>query len=307
MPIPDYQTLMLPFLKATSDKEAYRLSEVVEKLAEEYQLTPEEREQLLPCGTQKVFTSRVSWAGTYLRKANLLSAPSRGIYHITQKGEEVLQQQPERIDKAFLSQIPEFGDFISRQTPRVEESVNLPLTLQEQEALDPKELLERSYQTMRQALADELLTTVKTRPPKFFENLVVELLMKMGYGGSHQAIKDAVCGRTGDRGIDGVINQDPLGLEQIYIQAKRWEASVGSPQVQGFAGSMDQFHANKGVMFTTSSFTQEARQFATTTSKKIVLIDGQKLIQLMLDYGVGVTVEDTYQLHKIDADYFELV
>jgi restriction system protein len=305
MTIPDYQTLMLPFLQVTRDHLAHRLSEVVEKLADQYQLSSEEQQALLPCGTQKIFTSRVSWAGTYLKKAQLITSPVRGIYYITPLGEEVLKDNPEQLDKAYLSRFSAFNDFVSRSQASAGD-VALPLTQQEQMALDPKELLERSYQTVRQEMADELLTTIKQASPVFFEHLVVELLMKMGYGGSHQAIKEAVCGRSGDRGIDGVINQDPLGLEQIYIQAKRWEGSVGSPVLQGFAGSMDQFHAQKGVLLTTSTFTADARQFAKDTSKKIALIDGQNLVSLMLDHGVGVTVEETYRLHKVDTGYFEL-
>ncbi len=302
MNIPDFQSAMLPLLKLASDQEEHSLREAIEALALTFKLSEEERKALLPSGQQEVFDNRVGWARTYLGKAGLLESPRRSYFKITQRGLSVLQQSPPKINNKFLEQFPEFVQFLQGETQKDKETIPLA-ELDPSSPQDPQELLEASYQRIRQGLAQELLGRVKSSSPTFFERLVVELLVKMGYGGSRKDAGAAV-GKTNDGGIDGIIKEDRLGLDVIYIQAKRWEGTVGSPEIHKFAGALQGQHATKGIFITTSTFSKEASNFASIIANKIVLIDGQQLAQLMIDFDVGVAKVSSYEIKKLDFDYF---
>jgi restriction system protein len=298
MPIPDYQSLMHPVLRTAGDEQEHSLSDAFQTLAEEFRLSSEERNKLLPSGRQPVFENRVGWAITYLKKAGLLESRGRGRFRITPRGLDVLRSNPPRIDVRFLVQFPEFVQFRSSRSAESDEAAT------EAEPETPEETLEVGYRSLLRNLVEELLDRVKKSSPKFFEKLVVDLLVAMGYGGSRRDAAQAV-GQTGDDGIDGIINEDKLGLDVVYVQAKRWGAAVGRPIVQAFAGSLEGHRAKKGVLITTSYFTQDAREYVTRIEKKIVLIDGEQLAELMIEYGVGVTQVAKYDIKKVDFDYFQ--
>lgn len=299
MPIPDYQSIMLPLLRFASDEKEHSLREAIEGLSGEFGLTDDEKKELLPSGQQPTFDSRVAWARTYMTKAALLESPRRGYFRITQRGRDVLSKNPTQINVKFLEQFPEFIEFrAKRNEPKEEAHVSETENLQ-----TPGELLESAYQKLREDLAAELLKTVKECSPSFFERLVVDVLVKMGYGGSRKEAGKAI-GRSGDEGIDGIINEDRLGLDVIYIQAKRWQAPIGRPEIQKFVGALQGHRANKGIFITTSSFTREAEDYVAKINSKIVLIDGEQLSQLMIDHNVGVTPVTSYETKKIDSDYF---
>lgn len=294
MPIPDYQSIMLPFLKFASDKQQHSIREAIEYLANLFKLNEEERKEVLSSGQQYIFDNRVGWARTYLKKAGLLESTRRSFFKITDLGLKVLSKNPQEINYKFLEQFPQFVEFrnIHRQKDKEE---------QEQ---TPQELLEDVYQRIKSELARELLSLVKQSSPHFFEKLVVDLLIKMGYGGS---LKDAgkSIGKSHDGGIDGIIKEDKLGLDVIYIQAKRWDDVVGSKEIRNFVGSLAGQHANKGVFITTSSFTENAINYVTTISHKVILIDGEMLTQLMIENDIGITKITSYDIKRIDSDYFE--
>ncbi len=300
--IPDYQTLMLPLLKFISDGKEYRFTDILENLATEFKITDEERKELLESGTS-VFANRVSWAKTYLKKAGLIDSPKRATFVITDMGRQTLSKSPEKIDTKYLRQFPLFLEFqnASRNGNETEEET-ATAEIQEQ---TPEETLDKVYQRIRKSLAAELLNKVVELSPSSFERLVVELLVKMGYGGS---IKDAgrALGRSGDEGIDGTIKEDKLGLDVIYIQAKRWKPGnvVGRPELQKFVGALAGQGAKKGIFITTSGFTREALNYTPRNETKIVLIDGEQLAQLMIDYNLGCTTQQAYELKKLDGDYF---
>lgn len=300
--IPDYQSLMLPLLRLTSDGKEHNYRELIEKLATEFNVSDEERKELLASGNQAIFDNRVGWAKTYLKKAGLLDSPKRAFFVITNLGRETLKLNLDRIDAKYLRRFPAFLEFqnASRSDNDLEESTLL-LNIEE----TPEENLDKAYQRIRKSLAIEILNHVIELSPSFFERLVVELLVKMGYGGS---IKDAgkALGKSGDEGIDGTIKEDKLGLDIIYIQAKRWKLGnvVGRPEIQKFVGALAGQGAKKGIFITTSSFTKEALDYTPRNETKIVLIDGSQLSQLMIDYNLGCTTQQTYELKKIDSDYF---
>lgn len=302
MAIPDYQTIMLPLLKLMSDQKKHHVREMIDYLAGEFRLSDEERRRLLPSGNDIIFDNRVRWARLYIGKADLLESPERGYWKITERGLVVLSKNPSRINVKFLEQFPEFLEWrktTSRETGK--ETTGKAEMVEEQ---TPQETLEYGYQQLRDNLIQQLLIQAKNASPKFFEKLVVELLVKMGYGGS---IRDAakVVGSTGDEGIDGVIKEDPLGLDTIYIQAKRWaNTSVGRRDLQYFVGALQDKKASKGVFITTSSFAKQAREFVDRIGINVVLIDGGQLAELMIDYGIGVTPVATYEIHRLDVDYF---
>ncbi len=299
MPIPDFQTIMRPLLKHISDGKKYSNREITESLAEHFQLTAEERNTLLPSGRQKVFDNRVAWAKAHLKMAGLLLTPTRGFYIITEKGLDVLKKDLERINLKFLRQFPEYQEKVDqgRKKPGKEKDI----TEAEQ---TPQEVLEEAYQSIRQELSAELLTQIKAGSPAFFEQLVIDLLVKMGYGGTLQDAGQSL-GRAGDEGLDGIIKEDRLGLDVIYVQAKKWENPVSRPEIQKFAGALQGRRARKGVFITTSSFSQGARDYAANIDSRIVLIDGQEMTGLMIDYGVGVTSTSVYEVKRMDYDYFE--
>lgn len=290
---------MLPVLIIAGDGHEHTTTEVGDILAQQFHLTEADLKELLPSGKQSKFTNRIGWVSTYLRKTKLLDGTGRGRFRITDRGQQVLSTNPTRIDIKYLERFPEFAAFQGQQR-----TANNDTEIVKETNQTPKEVLEESYLLLRRDLAQELLERIKRKPPIFFERLVVELLVAMGYGGSLKDAGQAV-GRSGDGGIDGIIKEDRLGLDYIYIQAKRWEDTVGRPAVQAFAGSLDEQRARRGVMITTSSFSQEAHRFVSRIEKKIVLIDGEMLAQLMIDYNVGVAVEETYVVKRVDIDYFE--
>jgi restriction system protein len=301
MAIPDYQTCMLPFLRFLADGAEHTPREVEDALAEHFKLTPAERAELLPSGQQGVFKNRVGWARTYLKKAALLESPKRGVYKITERGIATLASNPNRIDVKYLEQFPEFIEFrdASKQQIGSNTAVELPQT-----KTTPEEAIEVAHQGLREQLAVELLTRIMACSPTFFEQLVVELLVKMGYGGSRRDAGERI-GQSGDGGIDGIIKEDRLGLDTIFIQAKRWQGSVGRPEIQKFVGALQGQRAKKGVFITTSSYTAEAADYAARIDTKVVLIDGKQLAGLMIDFDVGVAPAATYVVKRIDSDYFE--
>lgn len=298
MSIPDFQSLMLPLLMLAGDRQEHILSETLDVLASQFELSEDERRELLASGRQATFDNRVGWARTYLKKAGLLEYTGRGRFRITERGIGVLAEQLSEINIKFLDRFPEFVEFRTKKK-------RLDDTEDEGEVeLTPEELLESSYKGLRSELAQDLLQRVGECSPRFFEKLVVDLLVAMGYGGSRADAGRAV-GGSGDGGIDGIIKEDKLGLDAVYIQAKRWKDPVGRPVVQGFAGSLQGEKARKGVLITTSRFSPGARDFADRLDRRIVLIDGEELAELMIDHGVGVSVVDTYVVKAIDLDYFE--
>ncbi len=302
MAIPDFQSIMLPLLQTAADGAEHIQHEINTKLAEFYQLTDAERSEMLPSAKQARFDNRVGWARSYLQKAGLMEGTGRARFRITPRGIDVLRKNPKRIDMKFLQQFPEYME-LKNDVRGVEEHSTDTSVETDKQTQTPEERLESSYQNLKQALAQDLLARIKKATPRFFENLVVDLLVAMGYGGSRRDAGQAV-GQSGDDGIDGIIKEDKLGLDAIYIQAKRWDSSVGRPIVQAFAGSLEGHRARKGVLITTSAFTTDAKEYVTRIEKKIVLIDGKLLSELMIEHGVGLTEIVTYSVKKIDLDYF---
>ncbi len=295
MTIPDYQSMMLPLLELLKDKKEHSLREVIDTLADRFKLTPEERRRLLPSGLQGTFTNRVGWARTYMKKAGLIESTKRGFFRISDRGLELLRQKPSRIDNRLLGQFAEFKQFKAlkhmKPTKRIEEE------------LTPREALDNAYQSIRNELAGDLLQQLKIVPPSMFENIVVDLITKMGYGGNREDAVAAI-GGTGDEGVDGIIKEDRLGLDVVYIQAKRWENTVGRPEIQKFVGALQGKRARKGIFITTSNFSKDAQEYASNIESKIILIDGEKLVQFMIDHNIGVSPYATYDIKKIDIDYF---
>ena len=303
MAIPDYQTLMLPVLKLASDGIEHKFSQAVETLADDFSLSAEERSELLPSGSQAVFNNRVGWARSYLKQAGLLASPKRGYFTITESGMKLLQSNPLKIDNSVLEQFPEFIEFKSRKKDKSEKNGDSESSTEE-ETQTPEDSLASAYSKLRRTLESEILSSVKEASPSFFERLVVDLLVKMGYGGNRKDAGKAL-GKSGDGGIDGIINEDRLGLDVIYIQAKRWEGTVGRPEIQKFAGALQGQRARKGVFITTSTFTREAKEYVSMIDVKIILIDGEQLSTLMADHNVGVSTVGQYEVKKLDSDYFD--
>ncbi len=299
MAVPGFQTWFTPFLKALSDGQVHLITDLYQELADQMKLTPEDKKELLPSGKQQTYKNRIGWARTYLSKAGLVEVPNRGECRITSEGLSVLSNSKEDIDVKYLKRYPTFVSFhqVSKTSTQEDASNNESIA-------SPDETLEMAYLELRNALRQEVLDKVKKSPPEFFESLVIELLVRMGYGGSQEDAGQTL-GRSGDGGIDGKIKEDRLGLDFICVQAKRWESNVGRPIVQAFAGSLDGFRARKGVLITTSGFTKEAIEYVKMIGKSIVLIDGEELTRLMFEYDLGVTPVKHYVLKKLDHDYFE--
>ena len=302
MPIPDYQTLMLPLLRFAGDNNDHTTREAVDVLATEFQLTSAERSELLASGQQAIFNNRVGWANSYLKKAGLLESPRRGALRITARGKQIIGDNPARIDVKYLERFPEFIEFrdVSRKSGETATIESVAVATEQ----TPEEALELAHQSLRLSLAQDILNRILSCSPTFFERLVVELLVKMGYGGSRRDAGERI-GQSGDGGIDGIIKEDRLGLDTIFIQAKRWQGSVGRPEIQKFVGALQGQRAKKGVFITTSSYTSEAIDYASRIDTKVVLIDGQLLANLMMDFDVGVSVSASYIVKRIDSDYFE--
>jgi restriction system protein len=300
MPIPDFQSLMLPILEMYGDNREHSSMSVLNDLKLKLKLSDEEINELLPSGKQYRYNNRFGWATVYLLKSGLLSRPSRGIYVITARGLDVLKERPAKINMKYLEKFPEYLEFRDFRNELTDDKK----TSDESDRIStPQESLESSYQEMRRQLSHDLLERVKQCPPAFFERLVVDLLLKLGYGGSRADAGQAI-GKTGDGGIDGIIKEDALGLDAVHIQAKRWQDTVGRPAVQSFSGSLDGRRSRKGVFITTSKFSADAHDYVKNIDKKIILIDGEQLTQLMIDNGVGVTEESRYIVNRIDEDYF---
>lgn len=300
MAIPDFQTLMLPVLRLAAEGEI-RVAEAVERLSDEFNLTADERVELLPSGRQAKMANRVHWAVTYLVKAGLADRPRRGVFGITDEGRKVLASPPSRIDIAYLSQFKGFDEFRARSSDdgaaQVEPTVSLATGT-------PEERVEAAFDDLNAALRTDLLDRIFGMHPSAFVKLIVDLMLGMGYGegGSGEHL-----GRTSDGGIDGVINEDVLGLDIIFLQAKRYAAAncIGVEKVREFAGALDERGATKGVFVTTSYFAPQARQYAQRSPKRLILIDGDELTRLLIKYGVAVRVYRTLELKKIDSDYFD--
>jgi restriction system protein len=304
--IPDYQTLMLPVLKAAKDQPV-QTQAVVQRLADEFGLSAEEREQLLPSGKQRTFDNRINWAKSYLKQAGLLTYPRRGFFLVTDDGRKVLSQQPDRIDANFLMAFEAFRAFRSRRhTSEVESDVSGDELVTSDAT--PDETLRLAHRQINLALGADLLERVRASAPTFFEDVIVSLLLAMGYGGAAQDAARAL-GRSGDNGVDGVVDQDPLGVDQIYVQAKRYALgnTVSASEIRDFFGALNLKKAQKGIFFTTSSFSPSAIQTARDLSTRIVLIDGEQLSNLMIKYGVGCRTEEVLHLKKIDDEFFEEV
>lgn len=316
MPIPDYQSLMLPVLKLAEGGEI-QVREATDRLAEQLRLTPEERAIMLPSGGRTLLANRMHWAKSYMLKAGLVHAPRRGYFTITDRGRELLAGNPARIDNETLMRFEEFREFLEKsrsssasedqaepagEGKRASTAPNMSAVLSNQ---TPDEAIRSAVHAIEETLAKDLIDRILAASPAFFENAVVSLLLAMGYGGSREDAGRAI-GRSGDGGLDGVIDEDALGLDRVYVQAKRYapENAVGEPEIRGFAGSLGAVKANKGVFVTTSRFTRSAEDFVVRTPNKIVLIDGDMLATLMIRYGVGVRTEQTILVKKIDEDFF---
>ena len=291
---------MLPLLQLTADQKEHSMQDATDALAVQFELSEKEIMQLLPSARKRIFYDRVGWALTYLKKAGAITAPRRGRFEISQRGLDILKDPPDRISVSFLERFAEFVEFRTRKSDADTDEVT---QVSDQGIQTPEEAIEVAYQNLRQNLADEILRTIKSCSPAFFERLVIDLLVTMGYGGTRTDAGKAI-GKSGDDGIDGIINEDRLGLDVIYIQAKKWENSVGRPEIQKFAGALQGQRAKKGIFITTSTFTKDAQDFAARIDSKITLVDGASICQLMIDYGVGVNPVATFELKRLDSDYF---
>lgn len=303
MPVPDYETCMLPLLRLLSDGELHVMKDLSRQVADHFSLTEDERATMLPSGQQTYINNRVGWAKSFLKKAGLLENPVRGKVRITDEGRAVLARPPIIIDGEYLKKYPGIVEWTQKKKPVVDVQDDSSEDGQLAVEQTPDEAIEAAYRDIRESLADDLLDQIMSCDSGFFERLVIDLLIAMGYGGALPE-SGIHMGRAGDGGIDGIINEDKLGLDMICVQAKRWKDCVGRPLVQAFAGSMEAHRAKKGVMITTSKFSRDAHDFVDRIERKIVLIDGQQLAQLMIDYDVGVATARTYTIKRVDSDYF---
>jgi len=301
VPIPDYETLMLPMLRYGNEG-VISFKDSVAKASDEFNLTDEERDETIPSGPEPLIKNRVAWAITYLVKARLLHRPKRAHFTITDRGKEVLANNPTAINRKYLEQFPEFLQFQRKKKVSKSSETAEP---QDSSAITPEERIGVAYDEITSEIESELITKILESSPEFFERVIVNLLVSMGYGGSYEQAGEHL-GKSGDGGVDGVINEDKLGLDLIYVQAKRYapDKPIGRPAIQAFAGSLLGFGANKGVFVTTSSFSKHAHEYASGVPQRIILIDGDKLTSLMLEHNVGVRVNRTIELKKIDEDFF---
>lgn len=309
MAIPGFQEMMLPVLRLLSDGEEHRSKELSEPVADIFSLTEEEREELVPSGVQRKLANRIHWALGYLMRAGLIERRRRGVYRITDSGRRLLAAPPERLDVAYFKEhygvAPDWGKSREDSTAPERSPGALNDTTTPEAESTPEETLQSAYQQIREGLVEELLEQLMQVPPSRFERIVIALLVAMGYGGSQRDAAQAV-GRSGDGGIDGIIKEDRLGLDCVYIQAKRYtQQSVGRPDVQSFVGALTGQRARKGVFLTTSTFTADARQYVAHLDTRVVLIDGRQLAEYMIDHDIGVTTSETYEVKRLDADFFD--
>lgn len=295
MGIPTYEDILLPLLKHIADGQEHSLRETEEKLISQFDMTEEEKNRYQPSGGQKVFFNRLGWSKTSLKKAGLVESPKWGVFIISQRGKDVLSQNPEKIDIKFLNQFPEHLAYM-KGTKSEEEKTTETTTGESQ---SPEDMMENGYIIIRENLESEILSKIKESSPRFFEELIVDLIKKMGYG-----IEGQVIGKTGDGGVDGLIKEDKLGLDTIFLQAKRWENHVGAKHIRDFAGALQSKKSKKGIFITTSEFSADAKQFVKEIENRIILIDGEQLASYMTDYDVGVKETNNYKIKRIDEDYF---
>lgn len=303
--VPDFQSLMLPFMQHIADGQEHSTKGLINLLAQHFELTEKDLNQLTPSGRQTTFDNRVRWAKAHLKMAEFLEDTKRGHFVITDNGKQVLSEKPDKINVKYLRQFPEYLKNFGGKNKTDEKSEDSGIDNDIESSATPEELLENSYLKIRKNLVLELLSKIKSSTPEFFEKLVVELLVKMGYGGKIEDAGKSI-GRSGDEGIDGIIKEDRLGLDLIYIQAKRWkDVVVGRPEIQKFVGALAGQGAKKGVFITTSRFSPEAREYQPKNETKIVLIDGEQLAELMIDFDLAVATTHTFAIKRIDNDYFE--
>lgn len=301
MSVPDFQSFFKPLLAFAADGAEHSLAEAREALTNAFEMTEEDFADLLPSGKQTKYSNRIQWAKTYFGHAGVFTTPRRGVFKITERGKVLHQQNHERIDVRILNQYPEFVAFHSPPRKIGDEIKGLKEVISTSST--PEELLQESYESLRNELANELLSLVKDNTPDFFENLVVDLMVAMGYGGSRLDAGKSI-GRSGDEGIDGIINEDRLGLDVIYLQAKRWEGTVGRPEIQKFVGALTGKRAKKGVFITTGEFADTAYKYVESIEPKVILIDGRALASYMIDFDLGVSTTATYRIKRTDSDYF---
>lgn len=295
MAVPDFQSFFKPLLDVAADGKEHSMKEARELVSKAMSLSDQDMNEMLPSGNQKIFDNRIAWAKSYFVQAKVLEAPQRGYFRITQRGLDLHKQGLQRIDVKILNLFSEFVEFHKQRSPK---PPDIPPG-----AETPEESLLKAYEDIRHNLISEILERIKNNSPRFFENLVIDLMVTMGYGGSRADAGKAV-GSSGDEGIDGIIKEDRLGLDVVYIQAKRWEGTVGRPEIQKFVGALHGKRAKKGVFITTGKFSDDAVRYVETIDPKVILIDGRTLAELMIDYGLGTTTTATYNVRRIDSDYF---
>jgi restriction system protein len=301
MGVPDFQSFFVPLLRVASDGREHTLGEARDAIARHFGLSTEDRAEKLPSGLQTRFDNRLQWAKTYFVQAGVLTSPKRGSFQIAARGRELAQQGHQRIDIRILDQYPEFVQFHRSNgravmpTPAGDHNSNVSET--------PEERLQEGYETIRADLGHELLEKVRNNTPEFFEKLVVDLMVSMGYGGSRADAAESI-GQSGDEGVDGIIKEDRLGLDVIYLQAKRWHGPVGRPEIQKFVGALTGKRAKRGVFISAGTFTKEAIGYVSSIEPKVVLIDGDALVNYMIDFGIGTTIQATYEIRRVDSDYF---
>jgi restriction system protein len=302
MPIPDFQFLMLSIMKVAQDGAEHTARELRQRIGDDLGLTDAERKELLPSGTQPVLTNRIAWARVHLTMAGLLEKTGKGRFRITQRGKEALSSNPSTINMRFLFQFPEYAE--ARNKAKTDTAVEPASHASTSEVASPQERIELAFRELNNSLTTELRSKLASIDPFRFEQVVLDLVVKMGYGGSKKEAAQ-VTQRTADEGIDGLINEDRLGLEAICIQAKRWKHKVGRPEIQNFVGAIAGKKAGKGIFITTSDFHENAREYATSLHQKLVLIDGRRLAELMIEHNIGVAPEQPYIIKNVDTDYFE--
>lgn len=301
MPVPDFQSFFKPLLGLAADGKEHSISEARERLVDAFDMTEDDLAELLPSEQQTKYDNRIYWAKSYFVQAKVLSSPRRGYFQITERGMNLHKEGHDRIDIKILNRYPEFVAFHS--PPKTEKSK--PESVEEilVSSSTPEELLQQAYQSLRNELASELLSKVKNNTPRFFERLVVDLMVALGYGGSRADAGKSI-GRSGDEGIDGIIKEDRLGLDVIYLQAKRWDGTVGRPEIQKFVGALTGKRSKKGAFITTGLFSSDALRYVESIEPKVILIDGHALANYMIDYGLGTTTTANYQIKRVDSDYF---
>ena len=304
MAIPDYQTLMLPVLTVAAEGET-RVPVAADRVADQLGLSEEEREEMLPSGKQRVLRNRIHWAKFYMGKAGLIDSPKRGVFTASEAGKALLSTQPTRIDVEVLRDFPSFVEFYDAASTNDTADKSTAETKAAESESTPEEQIDAATSVLKSALKAYLLSRVLEQSPAFFEQVIVDLLVSMGYGGSHEKAAQRL-GKSGDGGIDGIIDEDRLGLDRIYVQAKRYApgSSVGRPDIQGFVGSLVGLGASKGVFVTTSSFSKQATDFAGGLRERIILIDGRRLTELMVEFGIGVRVSRMVEVKRLDEDFF---